>query len=246
VVRKSSDTLAFLGEELFDYRNVLSAGDDIALRTAWGVLAALGLPFELTAVRGEIQPYWRGFDVARFSGAPVARSDTPQRPHPRLQQKLEILQHRRCHLSSQQCAAAKVREMYRLKAAQDSRCLFRDSVRIRMVEAMVETCAEGCELLALEQDQELVAGVLSFRDRDWRRFYGTYYSLGWADFSPGVTLVNRLLENTMREGLHLDLMTGEQSYKLRLARDIVPLSRVSASAARLAELANGELSLKAA
>ncbi len=246
VVRKSSGLISFLGEELFDYRNVLTIGNESALRMAWGMVAAVGLPFELTAVRGVVQPHWRGFDIARFSGAPFARSDSPHRPHPRLQQKLDTLLNRGCHLTSRQCAAARVGEMYRLKAAQDSRCLFRDPARIRMIEGMVETCAEGSELLVLERDQELVAGVLSFCDREWRRFYGTYYSVDWATFSPGVTLANRLLENTMRDGLHLDLMTGEQPYKLRLAEDVVPLFRVSASAARLAEIATGELSLKAA
>jgi CelD/BcsL family acetyltransferase involved in cellulose biosynthesis len=64
--------------------------------------------------------------------------------------------------------------------------------------------------------------------------------------SPGVTLVNRLLENTMRDGLHLDLMTGEQPYKIRLAQDIMPLFRISADAARLVDIANGELAVKAA
>jgi CelD/BcsL family acetyltransferase involved in cellulose biosynthesis len=246
VIRKLSRKLAFLGEELFDYRDVLTVGDESALRMAWGMLATLGLPFELKAVRGEIQSQWRGFDVTRFSGAPFATSNTPQRTHPRLQRKLATLLNRGCELASHQCAAARVGKMYRLKADQDSQCLFRDPTRVRMIEAMVETCAEGCELLALERDTELVASALSFRDRNWRRFYGTYYSTGWGDLSPGVTLVNRLLENTMRDGLHLDLMTGEQPYKIRLAQDIMPLFRISADAARLVDIANGELAVKAA
>src|SRR5579864_1365010 len=43
--------LAFLGDELFDYRDVLSRGDSDLLEEAWSKLAKLSLPLEITAVR---------------------------------------------------------------------------------------------------------------------------------------------------------------------------------------------------
>jgi hypothetical protein len=235
-VRKAPKTISLLGEELFDYREVLSIGDGQALRKAWQELAKLGLPFEAKALRGEPNEHWRGFSITDFSGAPFVRHDASRHDHPRSRFRLNEILSRGCRLQSRQCELADVGTMYRLKAAQDSRCLFLDPLRIEMVEQMVAAYPKRWGLLTLTDGEELVAAGLSFQDKEWRRFYGTYYDHRWAKFSPGIALANRLVENTMQEQMHLDLMTGEQPYKLRLAEATVPLFRVSASAVQLAEV----------
>src|SRR5688500_5017138 len=59
-VRSASRTLSLLGEELFDYRDYLAAGDEAPLRAAWAKLAELGLPFEMVGLRGrEVAERWR-------------------------------------------------------------------------------------------------------------------------------------------------------------------------------------------
>jgi hypothetical protein len=51
--------LGLIGETLFDYRDVLSAGDPKILEQAWGELALLGVPLEVTALRGlETRARW--------------------------------------------------------------------------------------------------------------------------------------------------------------------------------------------
>ena len=48
--------LGLIGETLFDYRDVLSAGEPEVLEQAWRELARLGLPLEVTALRGAAGP----------------------------------------------------------------------------------------------------------------------------------------------------------------------------------------------
>ncbi len=50
--------VSLLGEELFDYRDVLHVGDPALMRLAWEALAALHRPFRLTALRGDTAEKW--------------------------------------------------------------------------------------------------------------------------------------------------------------------------------------------
>lgn len=114
-----------------------------------------------------------------------------------------------------------VRRMYELKAQHESGSLFRDPLRI---EALVEMAASArTEVFTIEHDGEIVAAVLTFIDDDVCRFYGTYYDARWARYSPGVSLLYRVILQAQARGLDFDFMTGEQAYKMRFASEVVPL-----------------------
>ena len=73
-VLRGDGSLGLIGEELFDYRDVLHAGDDDALRCAWQRLAGLRRPFSLVALRGEqSRGRWRRTQLQPFAAAPCLR-----------------------------------------------------------------------------------------------------------------------------------------------------------------------------
>jgi CelD/BcsL family acetyltransferase involved in cellulose biosynthesis len=73
-VARRDGTLGLLGEKLFDYRDVLYAGDETALEHAWQRLARLRRPFSLVALRGEQSRWrWRRAQPRPFAHAPGVR-----------------------------------------------------------------------------------------------------------------------------------------------------------------------------
>jgi CelD/BcsL family acetyltransferase involved in cellulose biosynthesis len=79
------------------------------------------------------------------------------------------------------------------------------------------------EVFTIENDSDLVAAILTFIDGDVCRFYGTYYDDRWARYSPGASLLYRVIQRAQARGLDFDFMTGEQPYKMRFASEVVPL-----------------------
>ncbi len=74
VIRHDGST-SLIGERLFDYRDVLYAGDKTVLQQAWQRLCNLNRPFHLTALRGErSQKLWREAQPQPFAYAPGVRS----------------------------------------------------------------------------------------------------------------------------------------------------------------------------
>jgi len=63
-------SVSLLGEELFDYRDVIAAGDATLLDVAWQKISEIGSPFEVKAVRG--QRTWA--EMRPFAGAPYLRA----------------------------------------------------------------------------------------------------------------------------------------------------------------------------
>ncbi len=73
ILRDGSTSL--MGEKLFDYRDVLHAGDEAVLSQAWQRLCELHRNFKLTALRGEeSHRLWRGAQPRPFAHAPCVRS----------------------------------------------------------------------------------------------------------------------------------------------------------------------------
>lgn len=73
VVRRDG-SLSLIGERLFDYRDVLHAGDEAVLEYAWQRLARLRRPFCLVALRGEQSRWrWRRAQPRPFAFAPCVR-----------------------------------------------------------------------------------------------------------------------------------------------------------------------------
>ena len=89
----------------------------------------------------------------------------------------------------------------------------------------------SCEVFTLENDTgTLIAGLVTFRDRNVRRFYTIYFNPEWARYSPGVALLYEVTARSLAEGLSCDYMTGEYAYKLRLANSSRLLCKASRSA----------------
>ena len=84
-VMRGDGSLGLVGEELFDYRDVLHVGDESVLECAWRRLAALRRPFRLVALRGEqSRRRWRRAQLQPFAAAPCVRlqdlCSTPSMP----------------------------------------------------------------------------------------------------------------------------------------------------------------------
>lgn len=231
----SNRRISLMGEELFDYRDALATGDPSLLQQCWESIIALsektGLGFGFHALCATFaQDRWQRLPVAPFASAPcISAADLSTFHHPRLALNMRRLQRAgavlREHAGDD---AAILRNIYALKS-QEPGSLFGDPARMRMLLAMASSAGARCNIFSLEHCNTLVSALVTFRDRNWRRFYTTYYSEAWAKHSPGLTLLHEVVRKSLAEGLDCDFMTGAQPYKQRLATTEVPLYRVSAS-----------------
>jgi len=239
--------VTLLGEALFDYRDVLHVGDPELLRLAWQEIAALKLPLFFTALRGEqCSLTWHEFKPEKFVGAPCVQladmdADRFASAHSRLGSRFRRLLRKGVELQQQAAPSSDlIHHIYQLKAAQTPNNLFRDPARVKFMTAVMEAACECCELYTLNWGGEIVAALVTFRDGDTRRFYGTYYDHEWAHFSPGIVLLFEATRRSLAEGLNCDYMTGEQSHKTRLATGSVPLFRIESSWENLARISGFE------
>ena len=227
--------LTLLGDQLFDYRDVLWAGDPDALYLAWERIAQLGTPLEVTAVRrgalldldcGTAEPYAAAPCVQRDH---ISESDFVEAHH-RLGSRFRKLQ--RLGARVHRCSGAVsdlVRWIYRRKADTFEgwgENLFADPARVEFMVAAAAAAGTDSDLFTLDMDGLPIAALVTFRDGEVRRFYTTYFDARWAKHSPGMVLLYEVTRMTLAEGFDCDYMTGEQPYKLRLATSSVPLSRV--------------------
>jgi CelD/BcsL family acetyltransferase involved in cellulose biosynthesis len=226
--RMSTNTLSFLGEELFDYRDYLTAGDRAPLLAAWQKLAELQLPFEVSALRGkEACARWGAFKPTFFCNAPSAAPDRPPQPKNMLALRRLL---RRGAVIQQYWPSERslISWLYEQKGRQGEPNLFADPLRRGFMEAAIQLPSSRCEIFTLELEGSVLAALVTFRDWQCRRFYTTYFDERWAKSSPGFALLCEVSQRTLAENLAYDFMTGEQSYKTRLASDLVPLYRVPA------------------
>src|SRR4051812_351733 len=211
-------SVSFLGEELFDYRDVL-ANDADCLYQAWMAIDALGLPVSVKATRREVD--WG--ENQPFAGAPFRPRTSSLARNKKMERNLTLLSQRSCVFTQidDREKAAFVRRMYMLKGQQPSGSLFVDPLRAEAVVAMSALVPSA--IYALIYGDDIVAASLIFRDGFTCRFYGIYYDPHWAAFSPGICLLYRLVKEAQSQNLDFDFMTGEQPYKLRFATESVPL-----------------------
>lgn len=242
--------LVFLGETLFDYRDVLTSGDPQVLAGAWNRASQLGLKFSSGALRSDSNfAAWNGFDVSRFYGAPrVSPKEVTAEEFARGHNRLASWKRRldregvefKCHPGTN---SELVRYIYEQKGTQPSEIggsLFSDP---RRVQFMIEVCRQmgsACEIFTFESAGTLVAALVTFRDRHVRRFYTIYFDQAWAKQSPGMVLIYEVTCRSLKSSLECDYMTGEHSYKARLATSIVPMYWVEASADALANVGKTE------
>ena len=225
--------LSLLGEELFDYRDVLCAGEAAALAYAWHTLAELGLPLGMTPFRaGGALERWNEFQITDFCKAPRVgpgiSADEFASSHSRSARQLR-------RLARAGVAVARyggehhqlLRETYSRKATLSNGCgnLFADSSRVDFMIAVAGGAPAECQIFTLETASTLVAALVTFQDGKVRRFYTTYFNPTWGEYSPGLALLFEATRVSLAEGLSCDYMTGEQGYKLRLATGSVQLYR---------------------
>jgi len=240
-IRRSQ--LGLLGEAMFDYRDVLVAGDRNALQAAWSKASELGLKFDAGALREDgNMAAWDRFERTSFYGAPLVSSrritaEAFAAEHHRLPRWHRRLVREgvpmRMHTGAN---SALVRQIYEKKGSQPAEAgdsLFQDP---RRVEFMVQLCAEvgaACEIFTFESAGSLVASLVTFRDAHARRFYTVQFDLAWAKYSPGMVLIYEVTRRSLEAGVDCDYMTGEHAYKMRFATSVVPMYWVQASAATL-------------
>jgi CelD/BcsL family acetyltransferase involved in cellulose biosynthesis len=247
-INRVSNRIELLGETLFDYRDVLSAGDSEALDHAWRVLAVYRKPLRVVSLEhAAASARWRHFPAAPFAQAPrvihnAASETTFRLAHSRLGRQIRRLQkqgaefHRSPGRNSQL-----VRRIYdgkRIQFAGDGYDnVFLDRSRCEFMVAAAAMEDEACEVYTLQKQGDLVAGLVAFNDGAVRRFYTTYFNPEWAHYSPGQALLYEATARALAEGLSCDYMTGEYPYKLRLANESRPLLYVDISAEQLADIA---------
>ncbi len=243
-VSVSPRRLTFLGDALFDYRDLLAVGDSEIQRAAWARLAELDLPLSLTALRGrQGHDAWRALAPRFFCHAPQILAahgggETLAARHRRLGRFWRRALRSGVELRGYDGSASSLlRCIYRQKAAQLGPCgenLFLDPLRVEFMAAVCAAESSACELFTLEKGGRLLSALVTFRDRCTRRFYTVFYDPEFAAYSPGNILLFEICRRTLDDGLDCDLMTGEQPYKRRLATSAVPLFRVEASAEAIA------------
>jgi CelD/BcsL family acetyltransferase involved in cellulose biosynthesis len=243
ICRRDS-SLRMLGEELFDYRNVLHHGDAEVLKCALASLAPLHRSLDVVALRDRDRlPALDKLDLGAFSAAPAVHS-TESSPeafaarHGRLARNLRRLQRLGFELNCYDGThSALLRSIYQRKAEQDPGSLFRDSIRVEFVVNAALFHPKRFEIFTLESGSRLAAAVVTLRDGTCRRFYTGWFDPNLEKFSPGMTLIFEATRRSLAAGLDCDYMTGEQAYKMRLATCSVPLFRLRATPAQLAALA---------
>jgi CelD/BcsL family acetyltransferase involved in cellulose biosynthesis len=127
--------------------------------------------------------------------------------------------------------------VYRAKSnqlAEDDSNLFREPRRRAFMMAACALDPAACELFTWEASGLPLAALLTFRDREVRRFYTVWFDSRWAQFSPGTALIYRVTLDALQAGLDCDYLTGEQPHKLRFATSFAMLYRVHVDAGRLA------------
>ena len=230
--------LTFLGEALFDYRDVLVAGDGEALSAAWRELSHLGLPLALLAVRpGEP---WRGIDLRPFSEAPCVRAQDIQKltSHSRVARLVRRLERLGAKLMHNDGTATELlRSIYVRKAAQiGGDNLFDDARRVEFMLRALALVPAAVDVFTLETAGAMIAALVTLRDGQVRRFYTTWFDHAWAHHSPGTALLFEVTRRSLAEGLDCDYMTGAQPHKLRFGTASIPLFRAEASAEQLARI----------
>jgi CelD/BcsL family acetyltransferase involved in cellulose biosynthesis len=253
-IRRDGST-SLMGERLFDYRDVLHAGDEAVLSQAWRRLCDLNRPFELTALRGEQNHrLWRGGQPQPFAHAPCVRSSdlsamiSASEASPISCRDKFLAMHSRLGRHTRRIAKQAVtfrhhpgneRELVRFifetkgKQATPSKNLFQDLLRREFMVRIAAEEGSRCDVYTYETNSELVAALVAFRDDAVRHCYTIYYDSRWSDFSPGQLLLFEVAARSLAEGLECDFMTGEYPYKNRVATAHVPLFTVKAGAEAL-------------
>jgi CelD/BcsL family acetyltransferase involved in cellulose biosynthesis len=241
--------LGLIGETLFDYRDVFSAGEPQVLWRAWQELARAGLPLEVTALRGDAARLrWQSFAPTPFCNAPTTR-----------RADLSAAQFAAAHHKSAKASRRLARQglrlvrrehglreiaswIYRRKAEWRGRSenLFLNRRRQNFMLFILLHSVLDCTIWSYESSAgEVAAALVTLRHGNTRHYYTIHHDPRWERFSPGQVMLFDVTRETLAEGMDVDFMTGEYPYKNRLATGMVPLYRVAASVAQMASWTPG-------
>lgn len=241
VLRRSDGMIRLLGEELFDYRTFLHAGDDDVLRVALGALAEVGRPMEIVAVREtDRSMVTNELELLPFAAAPGVSCEQVSAEkfgaaHTRLARNLRRMERLGFELKTHNGAnASLLRSIYKAKAAQAESSLFHDSERIEFLVSAAALMPAVFEIFTLEGGGQMAAAVVTLRDQECRRFYTGWFAAEYEKHSPALALIFEITRQSLAGGLDCDYMTGEQPYKIRLATNAVALCKVRATSEELA------------
>jgi len=235
--------VGLIGETLFDYRDVLSSGAPEVLAAAWRELAKLGLPLEVTALRGDtVRQRWERFEAAPFCNAPMIRRDRISggqfaREHRKSAKASRRLARQGVRLTRSPAGEAEAaRWIYRHKSEWrgSSANLFIDRQRQNFMLNIRHSGVSHWEIWRyVDINSRILAALVTLDSHSCRHFYTIHHDAGWERFSPGQVLIFDVARESLAEGLDVDFMTGEYPYKNRLANEQVPLYRVRASAEQM-------------
>jgi CelD/BcsL family acetyltransferase involved in cellulose biosynthesis len=237
--------LAGLGDVLFDYRDVLSIGDDEALLAAWEQASRIELPFSAGGLQASSHKRWAGFHLNPFYRTPIVKAveisaDCFAERHSRSVSRLRRLERMglivREHIPA---SPTMLRWVYQQKAIQPPEAaenVFTDPRRIEFMATVGENDPHSEEVFALEMAGKCIAALVTLREHRCRRFYTIWFDQQWARHSPGISLIYEVTRRSLAEGLTCDYMTGEQDYKMRFATSVEPLYWIEASAEELRTL----------
>jgi CelD/BcsL family acetyltransferase involved in cellulose biosynthesis len=245
-LRRGDGTIRLLGDELFDYRAFLHAGDDEVLRAALGMLSELGRPMEIVALReADRNAVIDELEIAPFAAAPGVScvqisAEESAAAHTRLARNLRRMEKLGFELRSYDGNNPMLlRSIYTAKAQQSDSSLFHDSARIEFMVGAAGLMPDVFEIFTLENGGTMAAAVVTLRDGRLRRFYTGWFAAEYQKHSPALALIYEITQRSLAAGLDCDYMTGEQPYKMRLATNSAPLYRVRASAEELAAVGRG-------
>ena len=252
-VRRSDACLRLIGEELFDYRGFLHAGEEEILRSALATLAQPGTPLEVVAIREcDRRPVLDNLNLQPFTIAPSverARISAEQfgSKHLRLARNLRRFNRQGFMVRTHSGQNSRlVRSIYQGKAEHDPASLFHDPLRVEFMVEAAQLYPSRFEIFTLESSTDLAAALVTFREPAVRRFYTCFFSVRFAKLSPAMALIHEVTRQSLSAGLDCDYMTGEQGYKLRLATGSMPLFRLRADSPQLAALGKGLRTLRRA
>jgi CelD/BcsL family acetyltransferase involved in cellulose biosynthesis len=240
VIRESAIRLA--GGPLFDYRDALCAGDDTAFNAALEKVAELEMSWNIHGIRyAQGTPPWSAAPVQPWTAAPYVSArdisaETFAEKHTRARRSLRRLSEQGASVRTVAGTPELIEQLYREKAKEPAghgENIFRDPRCVEFMRDVVGLPNTRCEVFLIEAAGNPIAALITFSEREVRRFYTTWMDQQWSKHSPGVALLYHATWETLAAGLDCDYMTGEQPYKTRFATGSVPLYKLECSSAEL-------------
>ena len=246
------DALTFLGDVLFDYRDVLSS-DEGALAEAWRVVAEWQRPLRFLSMRADSpHHFWMAGTPEPFCGAPSISlddisADEFAHHHWRQAKQVRHLFREGARLvHADGTHSALVRWIYQQKAGQlagNPNNAFADPSRIEFMVEMAAQEAARCDAYGFEMGGSIISTLITFLDeipgaRAVRRYYTTTFDPRHARLSPGIALLYEVARQSLAEGVDVDFQTGEQFHKSRLATRSTQLYRVALAAEQVAAMSD--------